>query len=57
MEELDFASVSQQSLVQVSERREEDETSAVSPTLPSNAAEAQRSRQVRHSQSTVCFLK
>ncbi|XP_030253003.1 centrosomal protein of 295 kDa isoform X2 [Sparus aurata] len=45
VEELDFASVSQQSLVQVSERRGEDETSAVSPTLPSNAAEAQRSRQ------------
>lgn len=53
MEELDFASVSQQSLVQVSERRGEDETSAVSPTLPSNTAEAQRSRQVRHSQSTI----
>lgn len=50
MEELD-ASVSQQSLVR------EDETAAVSPTLPSNTAEAQRSRQVRHSPSTICLFK
>lgn len=47
------ASVCHRSLVQVSERRGEDETSAVSPTLPSNTAEARRSGQVRHSQSTI----
>ncbi|XP_073340063.1 uncharacterized protein cep295 isoform X3 [Pagrus major] len=39
------SSVSQQSLVQVSETRRDDENSAVSPTLPSNTAGAQRSDQ------------